>query len=897
MKPIHCIRWLARLLALFCIAAIAPLHAASPVPSAEQLQQFQNLPPAQRQAVLRALQGGSAPAPAASQPSTTPAPAPVSPPATAAEVAIPRIKNGDTILLHYNRKEAVSGELPKAVSSQIPDPKIYTLDKSGVLDLPNAGRIPLAGLTEEEAGLRLSVVPALRGLAASVKILPVEQELKSFGYDLFTATPDAFALTADIPVPDDYVVGPGDMVLVQLYGKDNSQYELPVTREGTLQFPGIGPIRVGGQPFAKVRDLLMRRVQGQFIGLKASVQLGRLRSIQIFVLGDVERPGSYTVSGLTTLTNAVFASGGIKKIGSMRQIQLKRQGKLVVTMDFYDLLLKGDNSADARLQPGDVIFVPPVGKTAGISGEVRRPAVYELKTETTLEELIVLAGGLSAEAFPHIVQIERIYENRERTVIDVDMAKPEGRQAPLVSGDIVRVHPVLDKAERIVALSGYVPRPGNYQWTEGMRLTQLIPSLRDLPSEVDGRYLLVKRENPKERTIELLNADLVAALEAPESGANILLQPRDIVYVFSIHEDRRTVIDPLLEQIKAQSGHNRQERETLINGVVHHPGRYPLSPGMRVSDLLKAAGGLTDKAYTLKAELTRFTAENGEPRKQELLAVDLAGVLRNEADKDLVLAPYDQLVIQRVPNWNEEGFVTIAGEVTFPGKYSVRRGEKLSEVFKRAGGLTQNAFPKGSLFLRESVRSREQEHLDRFVRQLEQDLALTAAQGATLGTDKESAIAQGHALLKQARATKALGRVAIDLEKLLDQDEGYDVTVQDGDRLYITQRPDEVTVVGEVYYPTSHLFSNHYDRGDYVGLSGGATERGNKGAIYVVHANGSVSPPAGWFSWEPRMGPGDTVVVPIKVDRISALKLVGDVSQILYQLAVSAAALKVLNVF
>ncbi len=703
------------------------------------------------------------------------------------------------------------------------------------------------------------------------------------------------ALAADLPVPDEYVVGPGDVLLIQLYGKDNTQYELLVTREGVVQFPGIGPIHVGGKPFVKVRELITRRVQGQFIGLKASVQVGRLRNIQIFVLGDVVRPGSYTVSGLATLTNAILASGGIKRIGSLRQIQLKRQGKAVGTLDLYDLLLKGDNSADARLQPGDVIFVPPIGKTAGISGEVKRPAIYELKNETKLEELISLAGGLTAEAFPHSMQVERIQGNRERTVIDIDMTKPEGQQTLLVSGDVVRVYQVSDQMERIVTLSGYTKRAGPYQWTEGMRLTQLISSLGDLPTEVDAHYQLIRREDPKTRFIELLGADLGAALAAPESDANFKLLPRDTVYVFSIHENRRAVLDPLLDQVKAQSRPDRLEREIAIDGSVHHPGRYPFVPGMHLGDLLRAGGGLTDKAFTLEAELTRYSAPDGKERKQEVMVVSLDGALGKDSKNDPQLKPYDQVVIRRIPNWTGEGFVSIRGEVAFPGRYPIAQGEKLSSVIKRAGGVTPAGFARGSVFLRESARIREQAFLDRVARELEEQVLIVSAQGSEIGTEKKEAILEAQTLLKQIRATKALGRVAIKLDRLLDGEVEQDIALLDGDSILIPQKPGEVTVTGQVYFPTSHLYVKSYGRDDYVSKSGGVTERGNSSNIYVVHADGSVSAGSGWFSSSPDMGPGDSVVVPVKVERLKAMKLATDLTQILYQLALAAAGLKVLG--
>jgi protein involved in polysaccharide export with SLBB domain len=331
--------------------------------------------------------------------------------------------------------------------------------------------------------------------------------------------------------------------------------------------------------------------------------------------------------------------------------------------------------------------------------------------------------------------------------------------------------------------------------------------------------------------------------------------------------------------------------------VVHHPGNYPLSNRMRVSDLLRAAGGLTDRAYTIEAELTRFAIVDGRQREQSRVSVDIAAILQGDAAKDVALNAYDQLVIRRVRQWDEEGFAEILGEVQFPGKYPIGRHEKLSEVIKRAGGPTERAYPRGAIFIRESVRAREQEHLERLVQQLERDLAIVVAQGPEVGVKKETAIAEGQALLRQLRAARAAGRMVIKLDSVLAGEATFDVTLQPGDKLYIPRRPQEVTVLGEVYHPTSHLFDSRLSASDYVRLSGGVTERGNRRAIYVVRADGAVSPPNGWFGTHDDLGPGDTVVVPVKVDRVSSLKLFTDISTILFQLAVTAAALDAIGVF
>jgi protein involved in polysaccharide export with SLBB domain len=424
-----------------------------------------------------------------------------------------------------------------------------------------------------------------------------------------------------------------------------------------------------------------------------------------------------------------------------------------------------------------------------------------------------------------------------------------------------------------------------------MRLTDLIPSLSDLQPQADGRYLLIKRRNPLTRTVVLIDADLVAALDDRSADANPLLQPEDEIHVFDVDEDRSPIIQPWLRFAEIQSAPGRPVYAISIDGMVHHPGQYPLSPGMRVSDLLRAAGGVTDRAYTLAMELTRHSVVDGDRREISRYSVDLAAVLGGDATKDVALAAYDQAVVRRIPNWDEAGSIEIRGEVRFPGNYPVVRGDKLSQLIQRAGGLTEEAYPKAAVFLRESVREREQESINQLAARFEHELALLTDQ-----EDKE-VVMEGQMLLGQIKSAKATGRMVINLDGLLRREDDYDIVVNPGDKLYIPQRPQEVTVIGEVYNPISHLYNPKLDWDDYIRLSGDVTEGGNKRAIYVIHADGSVSPTGGWFRPRIAMGPGDTIVVPMKVDRLSKLKLVTSVTQVMYQLALTVASLKVVNVF
>ncbi|HIP00389.1 MAG TPA: sugar transporter, partial [Marinobacter salarius] len=301
--------------------------------------------------------------------------------------------------------------------------------------------------------------------------------LKPYGYDLFVGSPTTFAPVTEIPIPNNYTLGPGDVLRVQLWGKENQQLELPVSRDGTISFPQSGPQTVAGLTFDQARQQIKKRVSEQYIGVQASVSLGELRSMRVFVLGEARNAGSYTVSSLSTITNALYVSGGIKRTGSLRKIQHKRDGKLVGELDLYDLLLAGDTSDDNRLQPGDVIFIPPVGDRVGIDGEVYRPALYELKGGTNLQELVNLAGGLTPQAYPQLVRIERNNDDFLRIIAEANLTTPKGRQAKVKPGDRIEVASISDITGQYVEVKGAATRPGRYAWVPGMRVSSVIQSL------------------------------------------------------------------------------------------------------------------------------------------------------------------------------------------------------------------------------------------------------------------------------------------------------------------------------------------------------------------------------------------------------------------------------------
>ncbi|MGH8179027.1 MAG: SLBB domain-containing protein [Steroidobacter sp.] len=773
------------------------------------------------------------------------------------------------------------------------------LDKWGILNIPELGPIPLAGLTAEQARQRLAAEPLLSEYVVRVTYLPVapvgSRSLKPFGHDLFEVAPDTFAPATDIPVPSEYVVGPGDVFEVQLIGSTTGRYSLVVRRDGRVNFPELGPIAVGGMRFDDARSLLEQRVIEQLIGTQASIQMGELRSIQVFVVGDARYPGSYTVSGLSTITNALFVSGGVKEFGSLRDIELKRNGQTVTHFDLYDLLLKGDTRADVRLMSGDVILVNPVGRVVGVSGEVRRPALYELKGESTAADVIRLAGGLSSEAEPKLATIERIDQANQRIVLDTDVSAA-GATAVLQDGDILHVPTIRPTLDDSVVLHGHVHRPGKFQYRSGLRISGVITTLEELKPMADQHYVLIRREIPPTRRIDYLSADLAGALEQKGGEEDVLLAPRDQLYVFDLETGRERILEPLMRQLRLQSTRDAPTAQVSIGGRVNAPGEYPLERGMRVSDLIRAGASLNEAAYGGTAELTRNAIENGEARQTELVEIELAGALAGDPAEDIELQPFDYLIIKELPLWGAQEYVEVQGEVKFPGRYPIQRGETLRSVFERAGGVTELAFTRGAVFTRETLKERERQQIEDLVNRMQTDLAQVSLMSAQEGRgDAAQALAVGRELLNNLQDAEPVGRLVINLDRVTAGAAGSsrDILLKDGDQLVVPRITQEVTVIGEVQSPTSHLFAEGASSDDYIALSGGLTQRADKGRIYVVHADGSVVTAGNrWFSGGVGVQPGDTVVAPLDAERVRALPLWTAITQIIYNLAIPLAVLR-----
>lgn len=898
-------------LALSALAVFLPSTLAAQTPTPEQIEMFRNLPPEQQQAVLEALRGraGGGGAVQLSSPAIPPVPPRQdiesarrdkreSPQETGADSQ--RISGNSTLIVDARLREGIEATpLLTGRRERINAGNPYQLDEDGRISLPSLPPINLSGLTGEQAAQRLNYDPRLAGLEFSVTLLPIRpvgvDALKPFGYDLFEDASSTTYAPRDIPVPLDYRVGPGDSLVVELFGNQTGRYYLSVDRDGNVTLPQLGPIQAVGLTFDQLRSEIDRRVSEHMIGARASVTMGDLRSIRVFVVGDVMWPGAYTISSLSTITNALFISGGVSRIGSLRNIELKRGGRTVAKLDLYDLLLRGDTSKDMQLEQGDAIFVAPIGSTAGIAGQIRRPAIYEFNDGATVADLLELSGGFTPEADPRRVRLERIGPNRERIVLDLDLTEEAGRAERLLAGDVLTVPMVLEDT-RGVSLEGHVHRAGKYAWREGMRLTDLLGSLQVFRLNADQRYVLIRRESLPDRRLQVLSADALRAFEVPDTDENPVLESGDRVIVFDRSPDRGAMLESLLQDLRVQARDNQPLPIVSIRGRVRAPGEYPLEPEMTLKDLIRAGGGLDDAAYPATAELTRYAVVGNEMRKTEVVDLDLSVTELGSNGADLALRPYDVVVIRETPGWREQESITLVGEVRFPGNYPIRKGETLSSVIARAGGLTDVAFPAGSIFLREELKEQERQQIDSLVNRLQADLAVIALQSAQeAGASTAETLQAGQSLLAQLSDAEPTGRLVINLSRALTHKGGEDdIELRDGDQILIPRRKQYVSVIGEVQNAMTHVYKSGLTRDDYLQLSGGTTQRADEKRIYVVRADGSVVPPSGayWFRRGSNipLQPGDTIVVPIDTDRMRPLPLWTAVTTIIYNLAVAVAA-------
>ena len=910
----------------------------------------------------------------------------------------------------------------------------------------------------------------------------VSTELRQFGYETFERTISTFAPITDVPVGPDYVIGPGDQLAITLWGRVEGTYRVDVDRNGEVTLPKVGVVKVWGLKFADIKDFLRQEFDKYFSDFDLNVTLSQLRTIRVYVVGEVVNPGSYSLSSLSTAFNALFAAGGPSSTGSMRAIKLIRNQAIIGTIDLYDFLLKGDKGADQKLLSQDTLFVPPVGPVVGIAGQVKRPAIYELNGSSTLEEVIEIAGGLQPTGYLQRVQIERVVPHEERIALDFDlserMGKKEKFRIPLKDRDLVKISPIYHGVTNVVYLRGHVIRPGDYEFREGMRVTDLLPKKFDdlnpepylefarvvryeepdyhrkvipfhLGRALDGDpdhnlklrywdmveiYPKAHFENQKIVDVEgevrhpgtfmyhheMRVSDLLALAGGPsdesfsgraevsrmadywepEYGRELVtfnlekalagdlehdlpVQPLDIVKVYSkwdLQDEPQVVIEgevrnpgsfvlekgmrvsdlvrragditrtALLEEGqlfrrlddyrlvtipfdlgKALEGdeaedvvlldldrvviHSLLERqyieEVTVSGMVQTPGTYELAVDMTVRDLVLAAGNLVKNAYQRSSELTRFHVSQ-EGVETEYIEFDMERALLGDPEHNHPLQDYDHLVIRKIPELEIGLTVEILGEVQFPGRYPIRKGERLSSLLTRSGGYTKDAYLKGAVFSRETVKTNQREALDKMRDDLEQDILADTARSADTAlsmedlSSLEKSIQARRMLLEQMKRVDVTGRLVIKLSSIEALAAGpMDLVLEPEDSLVIPAVPSYISVLGSVYNPTSILFEKGHTVNYYLSKVGGPTASADKKQIYVVRANGTVVSReqegySGIF-WDRganewvlgsfyglTLDPGDTIIVPEETKETDYLEFAGKITRMIFELSTAA---------
>jgi protein involved in polysaccharide export with SLBB domain len=713
--------------------------------------------------------------------------------------------------------------------------------------------------------------------------------LPPFGYDLFAGIPNTFASSVNIPVSSDYLLGPGDELSIYLYGKLNRSFLVTINRDGVADFPEIGPVVLAGLSFGQAKEMLHSMITSQIIGTEINISMGSLRSIQVFVLGEAFKPGAYMVSSLATITHALMSTGGVSNIASLRNIQLKRNGNVIANLDLYDLLLSGDTTGDVRLQPADIIFIPTVGDKVSIGGEVLRPATYELKDEATIMELLELAGGITPAAYKKSAKIERVNPDGFMTEIDLDLGADSGRQFGIVSGDYLRVGAVSEFKKDIVSLEGYVNHGGNFAWYKGMRVSDVIESTDQFPLDVDLDFGLVIRQKSNGVGLDALKLDLRSIFNDTASAANYLLQSRDRLLIFGALEDRSDILQPLLRQFRLQARFEGIANIVSARGEVKFPGEYLLVDGMSIGDLIGFAGGLAEGAYEHSAELVGYDFGSSDRAVWLSKSVDLG----SEAGLGFGLKPRDSVFFKTLPEFRLRRLVTLSGEFNFPGEYEISPGETLSSVINRAGGVTSHAFLEGAVFTRESLRQRERENLELVQRQNTAEVALL---NAGVVTDQSGPVASVTNSVGEVFQPALEGRLVLSVADVLIGNV-EDLVLENGDSLMMPVARQEVTIVGDVYRPSSHIFSEDAQLQDYLELSGGHLPSADVKRIYLVRASGQVLLPKKslfvFNSNQLNIKPGDTIVVPrdMDVNRMKGIPFFAEVSKIVYQLSLGAAAI------
>tara|TARA_B100001059_G_scaffold57050_1_gene52254 strand:- start:133606 stop:136263 length:2658 start_codon:yes stop_codon:yes gene_type:complete len=731
-----------------------------------------------------------------------------------------------------------------------------------------------------------------------------DKQPERFGLKLFNSEISTFAPVTNVPVPDSYILGPEDSLELQLFGKENTSYELAVNRDGSISLPEIGTINVSGMRFNQARELITERVQNAKIGVNAAVTMGQLRTINIIIAGEAKQPGVYAVSALTTVTQALFVAGGVSDIGSLRHIKVNRAGKTLANVDLYELLLKGNAITDVNLQHGDVVFVEPVKALVEVIGEVQRPAIYELKGNETLANVLQMAGGSKAGAYPRNAVLQRFNNDNMRDLLTLDLTSGKDAGTLAKNGDVLTIATTSPRVENSITVAGAVIRPGQFAWQQGLRVADVLPTLwSGVHMVADLDYALIVRERSNAGDIEVIQFNLGRAITEPSSVSNLTLQARDMLLVFP-HGDGSYQRKQLFTELEKLTVQSFDEPAALVLQETDF-GFFTVEQAQQIEYHLNRV----KQQYMFDSRLLPYTAHL---TRTELL-VPVMTKLEQQARYNL-----------------QPQIVNVAGNVKVAGSYPLTRNAKVSDLIIAAGGLAQSAFANRAeltraeyndalgavetnhialnlnavfsgdynpeltsrdtlnvfqtpdwnftrnITLRGEVRfpgvytiqqhesladvikraggltanafsggavfTREviQESESEQMTKLISQLRADIAAKALTAEGPALAVADAGAMLSELEQQKPVGRLVIDLESIIAGNPSHIIRVQDGDMLTIPRINNTVAILGEVQHPSSHRFNPAMSLNDYLKLAGGLRKRADEERVYVIRADGSV---------------------------------------------------------
>jgi len=793
---------------------------------------------------------------------------------------------------------------------------------------------------------------------------------RRFGTQVFHGgNRDPRSIPMDLPVGPDYVVGPGDSLTIDLWGGISTKLVRVIDRQGRVTLPEAGPLMVSGRSLGEVQLAVQRAIGTQFRDTSADVSVSHLRTIRVYVVGEVEEPGPYDISSLSTALNALVAAGGATSRGSLRSLKHMRGRQEIELIDAYDLLLHGVSPDAKKLENGDSLVVPPVGPQVTVTGMVRRPAVYELNGEQSVEDALDLAGGVLPAAALRHVEVQRLEAHEKRTMLSLDLSPEEKPNPQLASfrvqdGDIIHIFPIAPYNRDTIYLQGHVLRPGRYSYRDGMKFTDLVASYQDILPEPASHYAEIVRLNAPDFRPSIVSFDLAAAMKDPASAPQ--LQPLDTIRIFSRFDFEPAPTVSVSGEVRAPGTYRTTGQATLrdaiylagglspdaslasaqvfrfnpdgsseifsvklgdalngsasdnillqprdrllihkhnsrvqpsfveITGEVAKPGRYPYTENMHAQDLIHAAGGLKRSADITKADLTSYAATGAPATHTD---ISLAALANGNPTEDVPLRAGDVLSIRETTGWKDIGAsVKVGGEVLHAGTFGVEPGERLSSVLERAGGYTPQAYPYGAVLMRREVREAEELSRGTLIQRIkteQSNLQVMPENNEQEKNAKATALAQIRTTLHQLQINPPIGRVVIRISDPIDKwkNTATDITLRDGDELYVPSKTGYVMVNGQVFHPTSVSYRPGKSAKWYLSQAGGLTPLADKKAAFVLRADGSVISSqnnSSFWAGDPMnavLRTGDVVVVPEK-----ALKIGGPNWPVIMQAASVAAS-------